>query len=779
MVSVYDCSFVRYPELCSPEVRAFVPIVRRAIARGATVHTTSEFVAGEIDEIFGPGLRRSGRLVVIPLGVPSIGTDAQMPAAVAGAARGRRAYVLAIGTLEPRKNLAHLVAAFGTIAATHPDLRLVIAGQDGPARPDVDAAIGRLDPDARAACRASRPGRPTRAAARCSTARRARLSVDLRRLRLPGARSDDASASRSSPRVPVSIPEVAGDAALLVDPTDETRLADAITQLLTDDATRRASSIAHVAATASRYSWEDTALAARGLLSPPGGSGAPLMSVACHAGQLLQPVPGGIGRYVRALLGPPAGAGVDADRVRGRRAAAQPPGRGPVDRSRSPVGQRCATSCGTGSGAPRAARRRRRPRAEPRGPAGARRAARRHRARHRVPPVPRRHHAPGVAFHRRGLRPRAARSRRSSSRRPRSRAIELIREGFEPEGVVLAPLGVDRPVPRDPDEIDVDRRRAPVSSRRSCSRSGPSSRARTSRPSSTRCSSVRTRATRPRARRRRAAGLGRGRRPRPARRARARDRSRGASSTRSTGAPRAAASRRATRGSGSRPSRRSRAARRHRGRRLGARRGRRRRRPAVPAGRRRRADAAASNASWTTPTCARELQRRGPRRAAVAHLGSLGRRPRRRLPAGGRPASATGLTRRLPRRAPAARRLGGARPSGRRRRLHVGARRRAWPRVPRSTSISRPAGTTPPLGRPRAEGAVHAEVPDRRPGAAGVGADLGREAGRPVGVDVWHGPHYTMPLRTRRPGRRHGARPHVLRPSRMARAQRRSPFFRR
>ena len=24
MVSVYDCSFVRYPELCSPEVRAFV-----------------------------------------------------------------------------------------------------------------------------------------------------------------------------------------------------------------------------------------------------------------------------------------------------------------------------------------------------------------------------------------------------------------------------------------------------------------------------------------------------------------------------------------------------------------------------------------------------------------------------------------------------------------------------------------------------------------------------------------------------------------------------------
>ena len=89
LVSVYDCSFVRYPELCTPEVRAFVPIVRRAIARGATVHTDSEFVAGEIEEIFGPGLRSAGRLVVIPLGVPDSAPTRSMPPAVAAAARRR------------------------------------------------------------------------------------------------------------------------------------------------------------------------------------------------------------------------------------------------------------------------------------------------------------------------------------------------------------------------------------------------------------------------------------------------------------------------------------------------------------------------------------------------------------------------------------------------------------------------------------------------------------------------------------------------------------------
>src|SRR6185295_8343011 len=129
LVSVYDCSFVRYPELCTPEVRAFEPIVRRAIARGATVHTSSEFVAGEIEEIFGGHLRANGRLVVIPLGVPALGDDGEMPNDVAERV-GDAPYVLAIGTLEPRKNFPHLVGAFGELAARNPEVRLVIAGHD-------------------------------------------------------------------------------------------------------------------------------------------------------------------------------------------------------------------------------------------------------------------------------------------------------------------------------------------------------------------------------------------------------------------------------------------------------------------------------------------------------------------------------------------------------------------------------------------------------------------------------------------------------------------------
>jgi len=256
LVSVYDCSFVRYPDLCSPEVRAMAPIIRRAIARGATVHTTSEFVAEEIDDIFGPGLRRDARLVVVPLGVPAIGHESEMPPHVGDRLDGAPV-VLAIGTIEPRKNLPHLVTAFGAVAAGHPDVRLVVAGHDGPARPDLDAAIARLPPDARS--RVVVAG-PVSDKGRLALLQRATLLAYPSIYEGFGFPVLEAMTAR----VPVvaaragAIPEVAGDAALLVDPTDESQLAEAITRVLTDDETRR-ELVARGRDRVRAFSWEDTA----------------------------------------------------------------------------------------------------------------------------------------------------------------------------------------------------------------------------------------------------------------------------------------------------------------------------------------------------------------------------------------------------------------------------------------------------------------------------------------------------------------------------------------
>ena len=238
LVSVYDCSFVRYPELCTPEVRAFGPALRRAVARGATLHTTSEFVASEIEEIFGPGLAGAGRIAVVPLGVPELGPPVESIPAEVAPTISAGPYVLALGTLEPRKNLPLLVGAFGAVAERHPDLRLVLAGPDGAARPDVDAAVVALTPNLRNRVAITGP---------VSNMGRRALLENATALAYPSVYEGfgfpvlEAMASG----VPVvaaragAIPEVAGEAALLVDPADEAALATALDALVTSDAVRQ------------------------------------------------------------------------------------------------------------------------------------------------------------------------------------------------------------------------------------------------------------------------------------------------------------------------------------------------------------------------------------------------------------------------------------------------------------------------------------------------------------------------------------------------------------
>ena len=256
IVTINDCSFARYPELCTPEVRALLPVVRRSIRRGAIVHVPSEFVAAEVDDLFGPGLIGTGRLVVVPWGVPSVRTGSETPTELRAIVDGPP-YVLAIGSLEPRKNLPYLVAAFGAVADSHPDLRLVLAGPDGPARPAVDAAVAELSASAKA--RVVITGG-------VSDAGRVALLEHAHVLAYPSLYEGFGFPvlEAMSIGVPVvaaragSIPEVAGDAATLVGATDVRALAEALAALVDDDA-KRAEQVALGHDQARRFSWLDSA----------------------------------------------------------------------------------------------------------------------------------------------------------------------------------------------------------------------------------------------------------------------------------------------------------------------------------------------------------------------------------------------------------------------------------------------------------------------------------------------------------------------------------------
>ena len=125
IVSVYDLTAVRFTELCAPASLRYPSLVRRAVARGALVHTLSRSVAAEAVDLLGVPAER---VHVVASGVDTPpGGEAARGRALAGADR----YVLAVGTVEPRKGLPDLVRAFDSVAGAIRDVDLVIAGPEG------------------------------------------------------------------------------------------------------------------------------------------------------------------------------------------------------------------------------------------------------------------------------------------------------------------------------------------------------------------------------------------------------------------------------------------------------------------------------------------------------------------------------------------------------------------------------------------------------------------------------------------------------------------------
>jgi glycosyltransferase involved in cell wall biosynthesis len=129
LVTVHDLTTLHHPELAHGFTLAFPDLVRRALRRGAWVHTPSDFVRDEVVDLLGADPER---VVAIHHGVSA--ADPSDPAAAAASGRslaGGERYVLAVGTVEPRKDLPTLVHAFDLVAGDVRDLRLVIAGPDG------------------------------------------------------------------------------------------------------------------------------------------------------------------------------------------------------------------------------------------------------------------------------------------------------------------------------------------------------------------------------------------------------------------------------------------------------------------------------------------------------------------------------------------------------------------------------------------------------------------------------------------------------------------------
>lgn len=245
LVSVYDCWFLTHPDRASPTVRRVGAILRRAVASGATVHASSAATAHVVR-----GLLTTDRVEVVHLGPLPVAPPGSPPPGLDGGP-----FVLALGTVERRKNLPHLVAAFAT--ADVDDTELVIAGADGDDSGALTVAVDDLTPERRQRIRRLGP---------VDAGTKSWLLHHAAALAYPSL--DEGFGfpvlEAQSVGVPVvatvagSIPEVAGAGAELVPLDDVDALAGALHRVVDDDARRR-QLIAAGTTNLERFSWSSTA----------------------------------------------------------------------------------------------------------------------------------------------------------------------------------------------------------------------------------------------------------------------------------------------------------------------------------------------------------------------------------------------------------------------------------------------------------------------------------------------------------------------------------------
>jgi glycosyltransferase involved in cell wall biosynthesis len=257
VVTIFDLSFRRHPEFFRRGNRLYLDLsTRLAVRRADRVLTISEHGRREVIELLGVSPSR--------VATTYCAADSRfrpLPAAEVRDFRGRRGlperFVLYLGTLEPRKNVVTLLRAYARLRSEWPDApRLVLAGARGWLYQEVFDEIRRLGLSEHvqtpgfidsgeqplwynAAAVFAYPslyegfGLPPLEAMACGT---------------PVVVSNT-----------TSLPEVVGQAGLLVPPLDEPALATALRRVLQDD--RLASGLRQAGLEqAARFSWRRMAL---------------------------------------------------------------------------------------------------------------------------------------------------------------------------------------------------------------------------------------------------------------------------------------------------------------------------------------------------------------------------------------------------------------------------------------------------------------------------------------------------------------------------------------
>jgi glycosyltransferase involved in cell wall biosynthesis len=227
VLTVHDVLPWRFPELFSRTNAARQKVlVSRAARRASRIMVGSEYARREVVELLGVAPER---VAVAPLGVDRrftrVEADPVLLAHRFGIPPGP--FALWVGTPEPRKNLSTLLRAFALVRRRAPECSLVLVGSEGVADRDTERELDLLGASV------IRPGFVDDeelvhlySATSCFVFPSLYEGFGLPPLEAMACGAPVVAADRTS------VPEVVGDAGILVDPSDPDALADALERVL-------------------------------------------------------------------------------------------------------------------------------------------------------------------------------------------------------------------------------------------------------------------------------------------------------------------------------------------------------------------------------------------------------------------------------------------------------------------------------------------------------------------------------------------------------------------
>jgi glycosyltransferase involved in cell wall biosynthesis len=255
VTTIHDVAFRRFPHLFPLKHRVLLNrLIPLAVHHAAAVITGSEATKRDLVEFYdlSPEKVRVTPYAADPLYRPMERGEAQR------AVRRRLGvpvpYVLSVGVLQPRKNLPRLVRAFNRIAQSVPH-RLVLVGKEGWANEELSQAVAEAPPGREPhftgyVADADLP--PLYAGADLFIYPSLYEGFGLPPLEAMACGTPVITSNTSS------LPEVVGDAGVTVDPLDETAIAAAIQDLLSDPQQLETLAAAGLRR-ASRFNWRQTA----------------------------------------------------------------------------------------------------------------------------------------------------------------------------------------------------------------------------------------------------------------------------------------------------------------------------------------------------------------------------------------------------------------------------------------------------------------------------------------------------------------------------------------